>query len=82
MSHKITIPVPSANGTLEKKEGLLMDITLQPNESWSEYTLEDETIVRIKQTVVQIVKFEPDTPGGDPNYAVQVQPIITIIPKR
>lgn len=82
MSHKITVPFPSPiTGLMENKEGLLMDITSQ-NEVWSEYTLEDETIIRVKQTIVQIVKFEPLSSSEDPQYAVQAQPIISVIPKK
>jgi hypothetical protein len=81
MSHKITVPMQSQNGTLENKEGLLMNIEAQ-NELWSEYTLEDGTIVRIKQAVVQVVRFESQIPNEPPQYAVQAQPIVTIIPKQ
>jgi len=80
MSHKITVPIPLPNGSTEKKVGLLMDIVEQ-KEFWSEYTLEDGTIIRVKQAIAQIVKIDTPNPDDDPQYIVQAQPIIIIIPK-
>jgi hypothetical protein len=48
-------------------------------EPWAEYSLEDGTKIKMKQTVVNIVKMDNNDAAGNPVYVVQSQPLINTI---
>ena len=74
------VPVFKKDGKIEKKLGESVKIIKQ-DEPWSEYSLEDGTIIRIKQTMLQIVKLDEPGPDGRPAYVIQTQPNTIILPK-
>jgi hypothetical protein len=76
---RVEVPV-FKNGQWEKGVGELVNIVEQ-KEPWSEYYLEDGTIIRTKNTALQIIKMEVPGPDGKPTYSMQVQPNTVIIPK-
>jgi hypothetical protein len=49
-------------------------------EKWSEYKLEDGTTLRLKQVVLEIVRFiDQYDPEGNPMYSVRAQPVISVV---
>lgn len=64
------------NGKPVMKIGELVEVVEQ-KEPWSEYRLKDGTVVRTKQTMMQIVKMM-DT--DKPTYSFQAQSVISVIP--
>jgi len=76
---KVQVPV-IRDGKLTNELGELVTIVKQ-NEPWSEYFLEDGTIIRTKQTVLQLVKMDTPGPDGKPIYTMQTQPSTVVIPK-
>lgn len=79
MNRHITVKVPDGHGSIKEENGTLMDIKTI-NEPWSEYTLEDDTVIRIKQTIIQIVKLDKLRDDGETQYSIQAQPIMNVIP--
>jgi len=77
---KVEVPV-FRNGKMEKETGELVNIVKQ-EEPWSEYYLEDGTIIRTKQTLLQLAKMDLPGPDGKPIYTMQSQPNIVVIPKN
>lgn len=52
----------------------------ESSEKWSEYKLEDGSVVRLKQVVLQIIR--PDgqyDPEGNPLYTVKAQPVLSVV---
>lgn len=80
MDIKVKTRIPNGVGGIIEKTGTLVDVK-DAKEPWSEYTLDDGTIIRMKQTVLQIVKIDGPMIDGVPQYSVQAQPIINVIPK-
>jgi hypothetical protein len=83
---KIRIPFVVANGPDNKpvvmqKEGEFVTVVDQ-KEPWSEYILEDGTIIRTKQTLLQVVKMDEPGPDGKPVYNMQAQPNCSCYPKK
>ena len=76
---RVEIPV-FKDGKIEKKFGESVKIVKQ-DEPWSEYSLEDGTVIRMKQTVLQIIKLDEHGPDGRPVYTMQTQPNTVILPK-
>ena len=76
---KVEVPIVR-NGVLKHEFGELANIVEQ-TEPWSEYRLDDGTIIRTKQTLMQLVKMDTPGPDGKPFYAMQTQPTIVVIPK-
>jgi len=68
---------------LEINPGELFPIIIsnkeQTKEDWSEYTLENGTVIKIKQVVVQIIKLDETDEQGNPSYVTQIQPIVSVI---
>jgi hypothetical protein len=54
---KLKIKVPTPEGVLIDKEGTEVEI-IESKEPWSEITLSDGTILRMKQTVVQVIRLD------------------------
>jgi len=81
MANKMKVPFMNTNGILSQEIGTMMEVT-DSKEPWSEYTLEDGTKIRIKQTLVNVTKLEGKiAPNGDPIYSIQLQQTMSIIPK-
>jgi len=80
---KVPILIPDKEGKMETKmqTGELVNI-IEQNEPWSEYKLEDGTLIKTKQTVLQIVKMEELDPIGNPVYSIQTQPNLVVIPNE
>ncbi len=75
---KVRVPVVT-DGQRSDELGELMNIVKQ-SEPWSEYVLEDGTIIRTKQTLMQLVKMDKVGPDGKSIYSMQTQPSIVVIP--
>ncbi|MDR1787999.1 MAG: hypothetical protein LBR16_06080 [Treponema sp.] len=81
MADKVRVPVMNPDGSTSQEIGTLMEVK-DPKEPWSEYTLDDGTKIRLKQTLVQVVRLDnKKNPNGEPIYSIQSQPTMTIIPK-
>lgn len=76
---KVKVPVIK-NGRPAEEIGELVEIVDQ-KEPWSEYRLQDGTLIRTKQTLMQLVKMDTPGPDGKPVYTMQTQPTIMVIPK-
>ncbi|MDR0942751.1 MAG: hypothetical protein LBM19_04060 [Holosporales bacterium] len=76
---KTTVPFKAPDGTVQQKSVEYMNIK-ECNEPWSEYRLENGTIIRLRQVVTQIVRLEEKDSNGKPIYMVQgSQPIIVTL---
>jgi hypothetical protein len=81
MADKVKIPYRNPDGSTIHEIGTLMDVT-DSKEPWSEYTLEDGTKIRLKQTLVNVIRLDNrKNSNGEPVYSIQSQPTISIIPK-
>lgn len=81
MADKVKVPLMNPDGSVVQEMGTLIEVK-DSKEPWSEYTLEDGTKIRLKQTLVSIVKIDGKTaPNGDPVYVVQSQQAMSVIPK-
>jgi hypothetical protein len=81
MADKIKVPLVNPNGTTSHEIGTLMEV-IESKEPWSEYVLEDGTKIRLKQTLVNVVRLDDKKNlNGEPVYSIQSQPTMSIIPK-
>jgi hypothetical protein len=81
MADKMRVPFANPDGVVSQEIGTLMEVT-DSKEPWSEYTLEDGTKIRFKQTLVNIIRLDnKKNLNGDPVYVVQSQQTMSIIPK-
>lgn len=81
MSDKMKVPVINADGSTSQETGTLISIT-DTKEPWSEYALEDGTKIRLRQSVVSVVKLDGQKDqNGNPIYAVQSQQQMSVIPQ-
>jgi hypothetical protein len=81
MADKMTVPLINPDGSSSQEIGTLMEIT-ESKEPWSEYTLENGTKIRCKQTVVSIVELDNQkNQNGVPVYVIQAQQLMNVIPK-
>jgi len=59
---------------------------VESDEKWNTYTLDDGTVLRVKQVVVQAARsIDKPIPGsnGEPLYHVKTQTLVTsIVPKK
>lgn len=75
------VSVMDPNGSTNQEIGTLMTV-IDSKEPWSEYTLEDGTKIRLRQTAISIVKLdEQKDQNGDPVYVVQWQQQMSVIPQ-
>jgi hypothetical protein len=73
---KVKIPFPTPSGP--PRDGYQVGVA-ESTEKWSEVTLLDGTILRIKPNVIGAVRIEGEyTPDGNPAYLLQAQPTVTI----
>lgn len=76
---KVAVPV-YRDGKPQQEFGELVDV-VDTKEPWSEYRLIDGTIIRTKQTLMQLVRLDTPGPDGKPVYTMQTQPTVVVIPK-
>jgi hypothetical protein len=76
---RVEVPI-FKDGKWDKGFGESVNIVEQ-KEPWAEYHLEDGTIIRMKQTVLQVVKMDELDLNGKPVYTMQTQPSTVIMPK-
>jgi hypothetical protein len=51
----------------------------ESTERWSEYKLEDGSIIRLKQVLLEIIRTEGYDPEGNPMYVVRAQPVLSVV---
>jgi len=73
MADKMKVPLHNPDGSVSQEVGTFMEIK-ESKEPWSEYTLEDGTKIRTRQTVVSIVRLDDKKNiNGETIYVVQSQ---------
>jgi len=72
---KIPFPLP----TSPARDG--WDVAVRESmERWTEVTLEDGTVLRIKVTVLGAVRIDGEfDPDGNPAYALKMNPVVTTV---
>jgi hypothetical protein len=73
---RIKIPFPTPTSPL--MDGSEVGVA-ESTEKWSEVTLEDGTVIRIKPSVISAIRMDGQyDPEGNPVYAVKANHIVTI----
>jgi hypothetical protein len=80
MADKMRVPILKPDGTVAHEIGTLVKV-VEANEPWSEYTLEDGTRLRMKQTIITAVRLNDKDDNGDPMYSIQSQQTLSVITK-
>lgn len=81
MTDKVMVPFRTPDGSTIQEAGTLIEVT-DSKEPWSEYTLEDGTKIRLKQTLVNVIRLDNrKNQNGEPVYSIQSQPAMSVIPK-
>jgi len=71
------VPFPTPQSP--PKEGIFVGVS-ESTEKWSECTMEDGTVLRIKPNVVGAVRIEGEyDAAGNPAYVLQAQPTVLIV---
>jgi hypothetical protein len=70
---RIKLPLP--DGTFV--EGVDVEI-VEAIERWSELTLEDGTLLKVKSVVVQTIRTDNYDPDGNPIYVIRGAPLMAI----
>jgi len=74
---RIKIPYPFPNSP--PRDGWEVQVR-ESTEKWSEVTLEDGTVLRLKMTVLGAVRIEGEfDPDGNPAYSLKMNPIVTTV---
>ena len=74
---RVKIPFPTL--TSPPMDGSEVGVA-ESTERWSEVTLEDGTVIRIKPSVMSAIRIDGQyDPEGNPAYAVKANHIVTII---
>lgn len=78
MGKRTTVRIMTPQGTMENREGEVIDLSTV-EENWNIYQLTDGTEVKLKQSLVQIIRFDDIRDMvGNPTYVVQTSPIIVV----
>jgi hypothetical protein len=65
-------------GTNVEVDGTIVEVT-ESTERWSEFNLEDGTILRVKMTVISAVRVDGQyDPEGNPQYILNMTPVMGI----
>jgi hypothetical protein len=73
---KTRVPI---QGTNQMVEGFDVPVE-ESNERWSEFKLEDGTVLKVKMTVVSAVRVEGQfDPQGNPTYVMNMTPVIAVV---
>jgi hypothetical protein len=76
LGRRTKVPSPTGSGEVEGTEVMVEEST----ERWSEFKLEDGTIVRAKQMLTSCVRLDSEyDQDGRPLYVARGAPIITIV---
>jgi hypothetical protein len=74
---RVRIPFPLPNSPV--RDGSEVAVR-ESTERWTETTLEDGTVIRIKVSVVGAVRIDGEyDPDGNPAYSLKMNPIITTV---
>jgi hypothetical protein len=76
--------VPVTLPTGARAEGVEVQVD-ESTERWSEFKLQDGTILRVKATVLSAVRVDGEyDPAGNPIYVTNISPVITLasVPDR
>jgi len=77
MAFKTTVPVPTPKGIVQKA-GTIINVE-SASERPSEYTLEDGTKLRIKLSLIQVVRLDGEYDAqGNPAYVTQTSQMISV----
>jgi hypothetical protein len=72
---RITLTLPSG----EKAEAIEVQVD-ESTERWSEFQLQDGTVIRVKATILSAARMEGQYDQlGNPMYQINVAPVITIV---
>lgn len=72
---KVPVTLPSG----EKGEGTEVQVD-ELTERWSEFRLQDGTIMRVKATVISAIRVDGHyDPQGNPMYLTNVTPVLTVL---
>ncbi len=63
-----------------EKNGKVVNIK-DSKELWSEYILDDDTIIRVKYVVTEIRLLDEKNEDGSPKYNLSIQPVISTLKK-
>jgi hypothetical protein len=80
MVDKMKVPFLDPDGTVTSEIGTLVKV-VEANEPWSEYSLEDGTKLRMKQTIINVVRLDDKDDNGNPLYSIQSQQILSVVPQ-
>lgn len=74
---RVKIPFPTQ--TSPPKDGSEVPVS-ESTERWSDVTLQDGTILRIKPSVLSAIRIDGEyDPEGNPAYAVKAQHMVAIV---
>ena len=60
-------------------DGVELDVDVS-SERWSEYTLSDGTVLRLKQVLVSVIRAEGQYDNdGNPTYVVKASPVLSLV---
>jgi hypothetical protein len=72
---KVRAEVPG----LGQVDGYVVNVS-ESNERWSEITLEDGTVLRTKQVVLNALRLDGRwDPDGNPLYTLKINPVMAIV---
>ncbi len=74
--HRVKVPI---QGTTELVDGVEVQVDVS-TERWSEFTLEDGTILKVKMSIVSAVRVEGVfDPAGNPQYVLNIAPVVAMV---
>jgi hypothetical protein len=74
---RVKIPFPTAESPLV--DGSEVGVA-EATERWSEITLEDQTVIRVKPNVISAIRIEGQhDPEGNPMYAIKAQQLAMVV---
>ena len=74
---RVKIPFPTP--TSPQRDGSEVMVG-ESSEKWSEFTLEDGSVIRVKTSVVSAIRIDGEfDQDGNPAYALKMQPQVAII---
>lgn len=75
--NRVQVPFPTPSSP--PKQGSLISVS-ESTEKWSEFTLEDGTVFRIKPNIVRAVRVDGEYDAdGNPAYVLQAQPTVMVM---
>jgi hypothetical protein len=80
MADRTKVPFFNPDGTITQEIGTVVNV-VHSDEPWSEYILEDGSKLRIKQTVVNVVKLDKTADNDEPIYSIQSQQTLSVLPR-